>query len=189
MVRAENVVALSAIIAVIISSKYEVSKRPAPASFSVFLPSLFEDIAAEDVQRGDEGHPVDGEALYGFAAKLGEGDLLRVRNMAGYERPGAADGTEIGGLVADDGVADGAAPFTLPDGGGETEIIEPRRKAIHAGGGCRAAGADLDVVMAWCGAGVVENGVPDVEGERLTVIQKREELFMGGIACRVDNAA
>ena len=108
--------------------------------------------------------------------------------MFGNQRACAADSSKIDGSVAPNGIHHGVAAVAFADHGGQTQIQQTGRIAVHTPGGCGTAGADGHTGAGWGRSGVINNSVTQVIGQRRAIVQRFANALVCGVAGGIDTA-
>ncbi len=101
--------------------------------------------------------------------------------MPRRQSAGTANGAQINGTVAPDGIADSSIPPSLADGSANTRIVQPGGKRIHPPGGGRTARPDRLSVRGGGRAAVIDHAVLQREGQWLPFVHQCHQALM----CRI----
>src|SRR5918996_6032763 len=145
-------------------------------------------VTAVTVVEHDGRERLDLESPDGLRPEVLVGDDLQRLDVAREHGAGAADGPEVHALELAQRVLHGLPPVALARRAFEPELEQGRGELVHPAG---RGGADGPGDVARLGrgrAGVVDDGTPDVDGQRLALLDQRQQPPVRGVAGRVDHA-
>src|SRR5688572_20720699 len=153
------------------------------------LLAVLVEVAAVAVVEHDGGKLVDLEPADALGAEVLVRDELRLRDVPREQGAGAADGAEVDALELLQRVLHRLAAIALADGGLEPQLQQRRRELVHAAGRGRADGPDHLPRLGRRRSRVVDDCALDVDGQRLALLDQRQQPAVSGITRRVEHAA